>query len=79
MKIWQRILIPLAIPILFQIACVVVLAGMLIQTEELSEQYDRSKRVLMSFDATENSIFQSVYAINRVKHMSANDMGLAFD
>jgi PAS domain S-box-containing protein len=52
---------------------------MLIQTEELSEQYDRSKRVLMSFDATENSIFQSVYAINRVKHMSANDMGLAFD
>ncbi len=79
MKIWQRILIRLAIPILFQIACVAVLAGMLIHTQEQSEQYDHSKRVLMSFDATENSIFESVYAINQVKHMSPKDMALAFD
>jgi len=51
LRIWQKILLILAVPILFQIVFVAILAVMLFHTEHVSDQFARSKRVMLSFDA----------------------------
>lgn len=63
MRIWQKILLILLLPLIFEIAFVTVLVLLLSDEEKTAAQFKESKKVLIAIDKAENATLESVFSL----------------
>jgi len=64
-RIWQKILLILSFPILFEIVFVVTLAALVIRADQVSDQYERTKDVLLRFSRAEMALFRAIIHLEK--------------
>ncbi len=79
LKIWQKILLIVTLPILFEIVFVVTLAALLLKTEQLSDQFDSSKSALLRYHGAEEALVQGLLTLSAIDLKSDKDFSREFD
>jgi PAS domain S-box-containing protein len=78
LKIWQKILLIVSLPVIFEIVFVATLAALLLQTEQLSDQFDSSKAALLRYHGGEEALVQGILTLSSVDSRSKNDFSREF-
>lgn len=63
LSIWPKLLILVLIPLVFEVGFALVLAGLLEQAEEQSDQYEQSKEVLIQFNVANRTLVHTMTRI----------------
>ncbi|MBS1956383.1 MAG: PAS domain S-box protein [Cyanobacteria bacterium SZAS-4] len=79
LKIWQKILLIVSLPVIFEIVFVATLAALLLQTEQLSDQFENSKSALLRYHVAEEALLQGFFQFITVDTRAANDYSKEFD
>ncbi len=79
LKIWQKILLIVSLPVLFEIVFVATLATMLLQTEKLSDQFETSKAALLRYHEAEEALLQGFFQFITIDASSEGEYAKEFD
>lgn len=79
LKIWQKILLIVSLPVLFEIVFVVTFVTLLLRTEQLADQFESSKRALLRYHAAEDSLLAGLLNISTIETTSQYTFSEEFD
>lgn len=79
LKIWQKILLIVSLPVIFEIVFVATLATLLLQTEQLSDQFEQSKAGLLRYHQAEEQLLQGLFKFITIDTRSTQDYASEFD
>ncbi|HEY9682159.1 MAG TPA: PAS domain S-box protein, partial [Oculatellaceae cyanobacterium] len=79
LKIWQKILLIVSLPVIFEIIFVATLAALLLQTQELSDRFEASKTALLQYHAAEETLIQTAFSLININKVSETEFSREFD
>lgn len=79
LKIWQKILLIVSLPVIFEIVFVATLATLLLQTEQLSDQFETSKSTLLRYHQAEEALLQGFFKFITIDTNSEGEYAAEFD
>ncbi len=79
LKIWQKILLIVSLPVLFEILFVATLAALLLQTEQLSDQFETSKAALLHYHQAEEALIEGSLSLITIDTRAQKDYSEEFD
>ncbi|CAN5181680.1 hypothetical protein BH10CYA1_BH10CYA1_40690 [soil metagenome] len=79
LKIWQKILLIVSLPVLFEIVFIATLAALLLQTEQLSDQFEASKAALLRYHEAEEALVQGSLSLVTIDARAHNNFSREFD
>ncbi len=79
LKIWQKILLIVSLPVIFEIVFVVTLATLLLQTEQLSDRFEASKIALRKFHAAEETLILATFSLTNIRQLSEEQFSRDFE
>jgi PAS domain S-box-containing protein len=79
LKIWQKILLIVSLPVIFEIVFVATLATLLLQTQELSDRFEASKSALLQYHAAEETLIQTAFSLININKLSEADFSREFE
>ncbi|MBS2000729.1 MAG: PAS domain S-box protein [Cyanobacteria bacterium SZAS LIN-5] len=79
LKIWQKILLIVSLPVIFEIVFVATLATLLLQTEQLSDRFETSKSALVKFHAAQEALIQATFSLTNINKLTEQEFSREFD